>query len=114
MIIPIFRIFDRQKMKEFYLDYLGFTLDWEHHFEADMPAYLQVSLDGVILHLTEHHGDASPGGTVRIQKDRLKEYHAALKEKKYTYMNPGIEETPWDMKEVTVIDPFSNKIIFYD
>ncbi len=31
--IPIFRIFSVEKAREFYLDFLGFTLDWEHRFE---------------------------------------------------------------------------------
>jgi catechol 2,3-dioxygenase-like lactoylglutathione lyase family enzyme len=38
--IPILRIFSVEKAKEFYVDYLGFTVDWEHHFEDDTPAYL--------------------------------------------------------------------------
>ncbi|MGW9019522.1 glyoxalase superfamily protein, partial [Priestia megaterium] len=28
MIIPIFRIFDFSKAKEFYISFLGFKLDW--------------------------------------------------------------------------------------
>ena len=31
--IPILRIFDVEKAKEFYVGFLGFTVDWEHHFE---------------------------------------------------------------------------------
>ncbi|MCU5718205.1 VOC family protein, partial [Bacillus cereus] len=27
---------------------------------------------------------------------------------------PDIERTPWDTMELTVIDPFSNRIIFYE
>jgi hypothetical protein len=34
-IIPILRIFSEEKAREFYLEYLGFTLDWEHRFEPD-------------------------------------------------------------------------------
>jgi catechol 2,3-dioxygenase-like lactoylglutathione lyase family enzyme len=49
--IPLLRIFDVDKAKEFYVGYLGFSLDWEHHFEENTPAYLQVSRDGLVLHL---------------------------------------------------------------
>lgn len=59
--IPIFRIFDLQKAKEFYCGFLGFTVDWEHYFEDEFPAYLQVSWNEFTLHLSEHHGDACPG-----------------------------------------------------
>jgi catechol 2,3-dioxygenase-like lactoylglutathione lyase family enzyme len=31
--IPILRIFDVEKAKEFYVGFVGFTVDWEHHFE---------------------------------------------------------------------------------
>jgi hypothetical protein len=41
--IPILRILDERKAKEFYLEFLGFTLDWEHRFEPGLPLYLQVS-----------------------------------------------------------------------
>ncbi len=29
--IPILRIFDVEKAKEFYVGFLGFTVAWEHH-----------------------------------------------------------------------------------
>ncbi len=41
-IIPILRIFDYQKMLEFYIDWLGFEIVWEHRFEENMPAYIEV------------------------------------------------------------------------
>ncbi|RYE32039.1 MAG: VOC family protein, partial [Hyphomicrobiales bacterium] len=42
MGIPILRIFDEAKAKEFYLDFLGFTMDWDHRFGPNMPLYMQV------------------------------------------------------------------------
>ena len=33
--IPVLRIFDETKAREFYIDFLGFSLDWEHRFETD-------------------------------------------------------------------------------
>ena len=59
--IPILRIFDEAKSKEFYVDYLGFAIDWEHRFEPGLPLYMQVSRDGLVLHLAGHHGDCCPG-----------------------------------------------------
>jgi hypothetical protein len=40
---PILRIFDEDKAKEFYLDFLGFHLDWEHRYGENFPLYAQVS-----------------------------------------------------------------------
>jgi catechol 2,3-dioxygenase-like lactoylglutathione lyase family enzyme len=64
--IPILRIFNVEKAKEFYVDYLGFSVDWEHHFEDNTPAYIQISRDGLMLHLSEHHGDCCPGSTAFV------------------------------------------------
>ena len=69
--IPILRIFDEAKAKEFYLASLDFKLDWEHRFEAHLPLYMQISKDRCILHLSEHHGDGSPGAAMRIETTDL-------------------------------------------
>ncbi len=84
-IIPILRVFDRQKLKEFYLDFLDFNLDWKHQFDENSPMYMQVSQQGCILHLSEHHGDASPGTTLRIRVHQIKEFQQQLLAKNYTY-----------------------------
>lgn len=42
-VIPVLRIFDVEKAKEFYVGFLGFTVDWEHTFEANFTVYMQVS-----------------------------------------------------------------------
>ena len=55
--IPIFRIFDVDKARAFYLDFLGMSVDWEHRFDESAPLYMQVSRGELKLHLTEHHGD---------------------------------------------------------
>jgi len=36
---PILRIFDETKAKEFYVDFLGFKVDWEHRFEELTAIY---------------------------------------------------------------------------
>ncbi len=58
--IPILRMFDERKAREFYIDFLGFSIEFEHRFEADLPLYLGISRNGLNLHLSEHHGDACP------------------------------------------------------
>ena len=108
---PILRIFEEGKAKEFYLGFLGFTLDWEHRFGDNFPLYAQVSRSGLTLHLSEHHGDASPGATVFVTMSGVREFQEELSEKDYTYMKPGIEDQPWGAV-LTVTDPFSNRIRF--
>ncbi|TCL72277.1 glyoxalase superfamily protein [Rhizobium sp. BK251] len=109
--IPIFRIFSVEKAMEFYCGFLGFTLDWEHRFGDNFPLYCQVSRDRMIMHLSEHSGDASPGAKAFVWVTGVRAYQAELAAKDYRYMKPGVEEAPWGF-EMTVIDPFSNRIAF--
>ena len=113
-IIPILRMFNEAKAREFYVAYLGFKVDWEHRFEPELPLYLQVSRDGCLLHLTEHHGDCSPGAAIRISIDGVEAFHAELAKKAYGYARPCIETPPWGGCELTVIDPFQNRLVFVE
>lgn len=110
--IPILRMFDVEKAKEFYLGFLGFSLDWEHRFEPDTPVYMQVSREGVVLHLSEHHGDGCPGAAIFVVMEGIDEYHRELRGRRYKYYRPGIEKVPWKARMMSVIDPFGNRIRF--
>ncbi|KQW19361.1 bleomycin resistance protein [Afipia sp. Root123D2] len=111
-VIPTLRMFDIAKAREFYLDYLGFVVDFEHRFEPKLPLFMQVSRGDARLYLSEHHGDGSPGCHVTIEMTGVAEYHAELAAKNYNYMRPGLERQPWGATTVTVYDPFSNHITF--
>ena len=110
--IPILRIFSVEKAKEFYADYLGFTIDWEHTFEPNTPVYMQVTRGAVTLHLSEHYGDSTPGSTVFIRMEGIDEYHAELTAKNYKYLRPGIENQDWGARTLQVTDPFGNRLRF--
>lgn len=109
---PILRIFDEAKAREFYVDFLGFRVDWDHRFEPDLPVYMQISKDGCVLHLSEHHGDASPGAAIRVEADDLDALHGELISKKYKYARPAIEETSWGTRDMSIKDPFGNRLTF--
>ena len=111
---PIFRIFDEAKAREFYIDFLGFKIDWEHRFEPGLPLYMQISKDGCIIHLSEHHGDCSPGAAIRIETSELDAFHKDLATKRYKYARPGIEDMPWGSRDMSVNDPFGNRLTFTD
>ena len=110
--VPILRIFSVDKAREFYLEFLGFTLDWEHRFAADLPLYMQVSRGALCLHLSEHHGDASPGSTVFVRMRGVEALHRELTAKNYRYLRPGVERAPWGARVMEVTDPFGNRIRF--
>lgn len=111
--VPILRIFDREKAVEFYVDYLGFRLDWEHGGHADhSPLYAQVSRGRAVLHLSEHHGDASPAGAALIPVADVDGLHDMLHSRPYDYAHPGIREENWG-RVMVVVDPFNNRLVFH-
>ena len=110
--VPIFRIFSLEKAREFYLDFLGFRLDWEASFGPNFPLYMQVSRDGLAVRLSEHHGDATPGSHAYVTMTGVKGLHRELNEKNYRHNKPGLQQQDWGTTELTVIDPFGNRITF--
>ena len=111
-ITPILRIFDEAKAKEFYVDFLGFKIDWEHRFADDLPLYMGISKDACVLHLSEHFGDCSPGAALRIETDDVDAYQQELIAKQYKNARPGIENQPWGSREMAIHDPFGNRLVF--
>ncbi|MGE5186341.1 MAG: glyoxalase superfamily protein [Acidobacteriota bacterium] len=111
--IPMLRIFDEAKAREFYVDWLGFAVDWEHRFEPNTPLYMQVSRGGCVLHLSEHHGDGTPGTYVRVLVDELEDYLEELRSRPYKYFRPGLQDQEWGAREMVVYDGFGNRLIFY-
>ncbi len=110
--IPIIRIFDERKAKEFYLRFLGMNLDWEHRFEADFPIYMQVSRENLVFHLSGHSGDCTPGSKVFVNTNELDSLFKEIISKDYKYSKPEITTAPWGARVFEVTDPFSNKVLF--
>jgi catechol 2,3-dioxygenase-like lactoylglutathione lyase family enzyme len=113
-VTPILRIFDIAKAHEFYAGFLGFEVQWEHRFADDAPLYTEVSRDGCVLHLSEHHGDASPGSAVRVRVEDIDALHRELIGRNYRFARPGLCETPWKTREISVADPFGNRLHFFE
>ena len=111
-VIPTLRIFDIAKAREFYIEFLGFKVDFEHRFEPDLPLFMQVSMGDVVLYLSEHHGDCAPGAKIVIETTDLAAYRADLLAKQYGYARPGLVKQPWGATTMTIADPFFNRIEF--
>lgn len=111
--IPIVRIFDVAKAHEFYLGFLGFTVDWEHRYGDSFPLYTQISRGGLKLHLSEHAGDATPGGNMVVYMKGIRAFHEELSRQNYRYMRPGLSDEGSRL-EVEVTDPFNNHIRFME
>lgn len=111
-VMPTLRIFSLEKAREFYIDFLGFKVDWEHRFEPDAPVYMQVSRGDLALHLSEHHGDGTPGSNVYVYTTGVEALQRELLAKQYRHNRPGLNRQDWGMLEVQVTDPFCNRITF--
>lgn len=111
--VPILRSFDEAKAREFYVDFLGFAVVFEHRFAPDLPLYMEVRRGDCRLHLSEHHGDCAPGSAVRIEVADIEALHAELTAKRYRYARPGLESQPWGTREMAIRDPFGNRIILF-
>lgn len=109
--VPVLRMFNEEKAREFYVDFLGFSVDWEHRFEPDLPMYMQIRLSDLTLHLSGHHGDSTPGSTVFVPMQGIEGFCQALNAKRYGYSRPGIVEQGWG-KVMEIADPFGNRIRF--
>jgi catechol 2,3-dioxygenase-like lactoylglutathione lyase family enzyme len=108
--VPILRIFDVDRAREFYVDWLGFSVDWEHRFDPDSPLYMQVSRDDLVLHLSEHSGDGTPGTVVYATAHDVKQLHAELHARPYRYLRPGIGEGATGRPCIDLLDPFGNTL----
>jgi uncharacterized glyoxalase superfamily protein PhnB len=112
-VIPVLRMFDEHKAREFYVDFLGFEIEFEHRFEPGTPLYMGLSLGDAHIRLSEHHGDGSPGANILIHCDEVEAYCEQLLAKKYKYYRPGCVDQEWGNREMTVKDGFGNSLTFW-
>lgn len=111
--IPVLRSFDEAKAKDFYVTYLGFEILFEHRFEPGFPLYFAVRRDACELHISEHHGDATPGSAVRIALTGVRAFCDDLNAKSTINAGPGVERS-FGFDQVSVTDPFGNRLMFVE
>ena len=110
-VVPVLRMFDAGKAEEFYVGYLGMNIDWKHRFDPSAPLYLQVSRGDLVLHLSEHHGDGTPGTVVYIETTDVADLHAELRDKEYRHLDPVLD-TDEIGAHLWLVDPFGNTLRF--
>ncbi|MEO1291592.1 MAG: glyoxalase superfamily protein [Pseudomonadota bacterium] len=110
--VPILRSFDERATKAFYLDFLEFEIVFEHRFEPGAPLYMGVRKGACDLHLSEHHGDSTPGSAVRIDVPDVRSLCEALNAKNYRHARPGVLRQTWGYDEMPISDPSGNRLVF--
>src|ERR1700687_2460848 len=103
--------FDGGAAQAFYVEWLGFVVDWEHQFEPGLPKYVQISRGAVVRHLTEPWR-LLPGAKVFINTDDVDAIQRELSCRPNPNIRPAVETAPWNAKVMEVIDPFGNGLCF--
>jgi hypothetical protein len=112
--IPVLRMLDEAKAKAFYLDYLGFEVDWESRFNPTAPLYMQIHLGEAIIHLNGHAGENTPTSRVNIPVVGLEKYCQYLIAKGAYYPKPSVVNPRFRGRntDMNINDPFGNELVF--
>lgn len=110
-VIPALRITDYTRSKEFYVEGLGFQIDWEHRFEPNFPAFVQITKDEMTIYLTEHTGDCQVGGLIHFFVPNVDNWYSELKDKKEICMIEPQHEEIEGLRMMTVVDPDGNQLL---
>ncbi|WP_037292923.1 glyoxalase superfamily protein [Roseobacter sp. CCS2] len=112
---PIFRMFDEDRARDFYVRWIGCSVLFEHRFGPDMPLYLGLQRDGFILHLSGHSGDTTPGTRIRVVCDNITGLYDDLQSRPESSLRLGPPQMQsWGDIELALTDPFGNRITFYE
>jgi catechol 2,3-dioxygenase-like lactoylglutathione lyase family enzyme len=110
-VTPQLRMTDWSRSRAFYVDGLGFAVDWEHRFEPGFPVFTQITRDGLSLFLTEHAGDCQVGGAAYIVVDDVDALYREIQGRGIRPAEPP-ETAPWGAREMLVVDPDGNRLRF--
>jgi ribosomal-protein-alanine N-acetyltransferase len=109
--IPTFRILDYKTAIDFYVGILEFQIDWEHRFGPGEPVYMQISKNGMILHLSENKRFETKAA-VFADTRKLNEFHRELQKKNPGARIPELLRTNWGTTQLEITDPFGNLLRF--
>ncbi|HEX2143307.1 MAG TPA: glyoxalase superfamily protein [Glycomyces sp.] len=98
---PILRVEDAAAAVRWY-ERLGFTKLWEHRFEPDLPAFVEVVRGHVGLFLSEHEGDARPDGLVYLRLKNVDDIAARF--------GVRARDTEWGTREFELRDLDGNRL----
>ena len=110
-VIPQLRITSARRSLAFYVDGLGFTVDWEHRFEPGFPLFMQLTRLGQTIFLTEHTGDCEVGGAVYFVVPDVDRCFAEFSGRGILLAEPPTD-TSWGTREMVVRDPDGNHLRF--
>src|SRR5262245_29294468 len=110
-VVPALRITNYERSKAFYVDGLGFTVQWEHRFKPHFPVFASIERDAMEIFLTEHTGDCPVGGLVHFYVADVDAWYAEFKRKGISVHEPPNQSIE-GLRDMTVVDPDGNKLRF--
>jgi catechol 2,3-dioxygenase-like lactoylglutathione lyase family enzyme len=110
-VIPQLRITNAAKSLAFYVDGLGFAIDWKHQFEPGYPLFFQITRAGQTIYLSEHAGDCEVGGAVYFLVPDVDACFSEFVGRKVEFSKLP-ENTPWGTREMLLKDPDGNRLRF--
>ena len=110
--IPHLRILDYRAAVVFYVDALGFEIDFEWRNAPDLPVYMGICRGALYAHLSEYEASGPPGegrGMTLAVADADAWYEAL--ERKQIAIEREIQTQPWGARDFILLDPFGNTIV---
>ena len=108
-VVPTLRIADAERSRRFYVDGMGFRVDWEWRHQPGFPVFLQISRAGMRLYLSEHEGDGVPGALVYLYVTDVDAWQAELLTRGVVAEHKPMDR-PWGNREMLVRDPDGNRL----
>lgn len=108
-IVPVLGIASYDAAISHYIDWLGFTVDWEWREAPGKPVVMSISRDEISLMLCE--GSAAQGSWLTIRATNLDAFADELN----TRRPHSVEVTigpPYDLPELHVVDECGNRLVF--
>lgn len=110
-VIPVLRVTSAAVSFPFYIEGLGFSVDWEHRHEPGLPVFAQLSREGQSIFLTEHAEDCQAGGAIYFVVAAVDACYRAFAATEHVKVSPP-HDTAWKTRELLVVDPDGNRLTF--
>ena len=105
-VVPILPIDDGKAAKKFYVDGLGFEVEFEWRHEPGFPVHMSVAKGALRLHLSEH-AKGQAGVDMYIFVDDVEAWRTRCDANQIS-IERGPEKMPWGNTEMTLSDPFGS------
>ncbi|RYE65692.1 MAG: VOC family protein, partial [Oxalobacteraceae bacterium] len=95
----------------FYVQGLGFSIDWEYRHEPGFPVFAQLTRGQQSIYVTEHADDCQVGGAVHFVVPDVDECYRAFRATGLVQSGTP-RDTAWKTRDLGVTDPDGNRLTF--